>query len=141
MVAELESAREALENRLRTQQRLIEEARQDLRDALHPTGTESANSDSMVDLRAARLQSGASMRCIQHSQHIVLQLAGVHAQLDRARAVLLEATSARKAVELLRDRALAQWKRQQDRIETNLLDDVGASRWSRARPEHAETRH
>ncbi|MHC4976366.1 MAG: flagellar export protein FliJ [Planctomycetota bacterium] len=137
VVAQLESSRVALENKLREQQRQIEEAKRDLRDALHPVGTGSAEPTGMVDLRAARLQAGASMRCLQQSQLLVLQLAGVHSRLETARGALMEATSARKAVELLRDRAHERWKKDQDRRETSELDDIGASRWNQARRENA----
>ncbi|MEM9560896.1 MAG: flagellar FliJ family protein, partial [Planctomycetota bacterium] len=58
------------------------------------------------------------------AQAAVVRLAGVYERLDRARLELLEAATARRAVELLRDRRLEAWKRDELRREQLVLDDL-----------------
>lgn len=68
----------------------------------------------------ARFSSQAGLRARQ----VVGALAVVEQQVQAARARLVEASRARKAMELLRDRYREQWQREQDRRETATLDEI-----------------
>lgn len=127
-VAELERERLALEDEIRACQRAIDQERDDLRSLL------GAGGGGAVDLRAARMQAGASLGHMARAQRAVLKLAGVHKRLERARAELLEATKRRKAVENLRQRRYEQWKREQDAAEARELDDLSVMRFARETP-------
>src|ERR1043165_787990 len=93
VVGALERERLALEDRMKEIQRDIVREKEDLRDHL---------SGVSADMRAVRLQAGASLRRGGRAHHAALQLSGVLARLERARRDLLEATTRRKAVEKLR---------------------------------------
>lgn len=126
-VAGLEAERLRLESEIRECQRRIESAREELRRAL---GAERTGPGS-ADLLAARRQAAASLHLLAQAQQAALRLAGVLSRLDRARADLLGATIARKAVEALRDRRLTAWKAEQDRRESAALDELGVMRAGR----------
>lgn len=128
-VAELERERLAFENAIRSRQLMIDDAKEGIRSAL---------SGGPVDSRAARMQAGESIHHVMHAQRLALQLAGVHTRLDAARTALQECMRRRKAVELLRDRDFARWKREQDRREASELDDIGTAGWIRRRNAVAE---
>ncbi|MEM8781671.1 MAG: flagellar export protein FliJ [Planctomycetota bacterium] len=81
-----------------------------------------------VDLSAigqvARYAGDSTLR----GQHIVQRLAVLGGQIEQAREQLAERTRRRRSFELLRDRDLAEFKRQQRRKETAVLDEVAARR-------------
>jgi flagellar export protein FliJ len=129
-VAELERERTEIEDAIRRRQAMIEDAKRGLRDAL---AADPDTRGARVDLRAARLQAGASIHQVMQTQQLVLQLAGVHKRLDAARATLLEAATRRKAVETLRDRALRRWLDEEHRRENAMLDELGTAQWIRRR--------
>lgn len=120
VVAELESRRHGLEATIRQHQRGIVSARGDLRDRLAPGAS--------VDLRSVRLQASASLHLVGLAQRAVLELAGVHEKLDRARRVLLRASVRRKAVELLKERKQQEWLQEQSRREDRALDELAVMR-------------
>ncbi|MCE7972940.1 MAG: flagellar export protein FliJ [Leptolyngbya sp. PLA1] len=120
IVAELESKRHGLEATIRQHQRGIVSARGDLRDRLTPGAS--------VDLRSVRLQASASLHLVVLAQRAVLELAGVHQRLDRARLSLLRASVRRKAVELLKERKLQEWQQDQRRREDRALDELAVMR-------------
>jgi flagellar FliJ protein len=116
-VAELETLRRAAEARLRGLQGAIDQEKEDQRAKLRAG-----------DVLAARGQAAAIVRLAATAQRVVLELAGIHARLEGARADLLEATKRRKAVELLRERRLAEWRREQDRLEMAAADELAVMR-------------
>jgi len=61
---------------------------------------------------------------------IVAKLATVERQAEAARAVLLEATRARKAIERLRDKQFRKWKTEQSRREAAMLDEIGVGQYA-----------
>ena len=126
-VASLQAERVRIETGIRARQAMIDDAKEGIRLAL--TG-------GNVDPRAARMQAGQSIHQVMMAQQLAIQLAGVHARLNAARAVLQETMKRRKAVELLRERDRDRWKRELDRIEAAELDDIGASGWIRRRAEN-----
>jgi flagellar FliJ protein len=80
------------------------------------------------DIAGMCRQTGAITRLHTEAQRGVIELAGTHRRLDGARAELLEATVARKSVELLRDRRYEAWKREQDRKEQAAIDELAVLR-------------
>lgn len=126
-VAAVERERVELEDRLRALQRELGAARTDLRDRLAAPGG---------GIGEVRLQANASLRLTLEMQRCALALSGVLRRLDRARADLLAATTARKGVERLRERRLAQWRAEESRREVRELDELttmGAARDAAAR--------
>lgn len=120
VVAELESKRHGVEAAIRRHQQGIVSARGDLRDRLAPGAS--------VDLRSVRIQASASLHLVGLAQRAVLELAGVHERLDRARRVLLRASVRRKAVELLKERKQQEWQQEQKRREERALDELAVMR-------------
>lgn len=114
-VAALERERVALENRIRACQGRIVAGRSEITAVL---------SGGRVDLGAARMQAGATLRDDQEARRAVLELTGVHKRLESARAELVRAASRRRAIELLRDRELERFRAEENRRETVDLDDL-----------------
>jgi flagellar protein FliJ len=123
-VAAIERERMRLEENLRNQQARINQGKQQLRDSL--VGN--------VDAHSLRMHAAASMHTSRAAQRMVLELAGVHRRLEAARARLIEASRARRAVEILRDQRFEQWKKESDKIETDAIDELAVTRASRQSP-------
>ncbi len=117
VVAKLERERVEIETELRTCQDTVAREREDLRDRLIGGG---------IDVSGARWQAHASLDALRRSKHAALRLAGVIARTELARRSLMEATSRRRAVELLRDRQFEAWKAEQNKRERLELDEIGA---------------
>ncbi|MEM9373023.1 MAG: flagellar FliJ family protein [Planctomycetota bacterium] len=115
IVADLESRRARIESQIRGCQDRIVEGRREVAGAL---------SGGSVDLGAARLGSAATLRHDQEARRSVLELAGVMQQLERARAELVRAATARRAIELLRDRAHERFLDEENRRESAAMDDL-----------------
>lgn len=126
-VAELERERLAIEDELRECQRSIVQSKGGLREMLGG----SSGGAAVVDFAAVRLQTGAAFHLTHRAQQIALRLAGAHRRVEAARASLLEATVARKAVELLKDKRHAEWKREIDRREHAAVDELTIMRAGR----------
>ena len=120
-VAELESMRLELEDRIRADARSIRAEKDELRDRL--SAAKSLGTGG-VDLGGVRMQANASLHMVARTQQRVLQLAGLHKRIDRARLELLDATTRRRAVELLKERRYAEWKASADRRESAETDDI-----------------
>jgi flagellar FliJ protein len=120
-VGALERERIELEERIRAWQGAIGAARSDLRARLGGGGRS-------ISLQDVRMQANASLHLAARAQQAVLELAGVHARLEAARRRLLEATTARKAVSLLRERRLAEWRLGERRREEREIDDLNTMR-------------
>lgn len=126
IVAAAERERVTLEDQIRGYQAEISRERDELRDQLAGR-TESA----LLDLRGVRFQVSSTLRIMTLAQQAVLKLAGVHRRIEAARAQLLEATTARKAVEKLRERRLEDWRDEQRKIEAAALDELAVMAASR----------
>lgn len=113
-VAELERQRIEIEDQLRMLQGRIEYERAELRSGL----------DAALNVGAIRLQASASLHAVAEAQKLVFKLAGVHQKTKVARVRLAEATAARKALEMLKERRYQEWVSQINRREDRLLDDV-----------------
>ncbi|MEM7227923.1 MAG: flagellar FliJ family protein [Planctomycetota bacterium] len=113
-VATIEQERRKLEDQLRGQQSRI-------------TQSKSAWSASLIgplDMHTLRSQAHGSLDAVRTAQQLAIQLAGVHRRLRDAREQLNEAIRARRAIELLRDKAMETWQAEGERAETAMLDDV-----------------
>jgi len=120
VVAGFESQRVRLERVLRECQRSI--------------AAEKAGQRTMLgsaDIHGARQQAAAALRLMVAAQRTAVELAGVHKRLEGARAELLEAAKRRKAVELLRERRLDEWKQDMNRREVAAVDELAVMRAAR----------
>lgn len=113
-VAALEARRAELEATIRRRQADLHSGKATLREALV----------GRVDVRALRLQAQSAMSVRRQADALVLQLAGVHRSLEKARAELIAAAKDRRALELLREKREAQWREDERRAEQRLLDDL-----------------
>lgn len=128
-MAEIERERVAAEMRLRGFQLAIASSKQDIRRELGAGG--AASKGAGVSLAAVRLQANASLHLHAKAQHAVLELAGVHRRLETARAELLAAATARKAVDLLKQRQHEQWRTEQVRKGQAEIDEINMIRAAR----------
>lgn len=129
-VARLQRERVAIEAELRLRQSQIAQAKQDLRDAL--AGAQRApTAGGLVDVTGVRLQTTASLHLTNRASHAVLRLAGVHRRLEAAQRAHMAARARRRAVELLRDKALEEWRRRQRKADQMDMDDIAAGQAAR----------
>jgi flagellar export protein FliJ len=124
-VAALERQRLDLEARVSARQGEIRAFKAELRSLL-------GGQEAGVDLRTVRVQAAASLHAHAQTQRLALGLAGVYQRLEGARRALREAATRRRAVELLRERRYAAWKREIDRRESSELDEIGTMKAARA---------
>jgi flagellar FliJ protein len=108
-------------SRLREMQGEISQSRRSLGDGL--TGA--------VNMQEVSAFAGFSLQVRARAQDLVMELARLEKQIEAARGRLLEATQARKALELLHDKQLALWRRRQERREAAELDDLTAGQYTR----------
>jgi flagellar FliJ protein len=120
-VAAVEQERAAAEEELRECQAGINRERALMRDMLAPAADGSAR---RVDLRGVRMQASSSLSLVGRISRGAYRLAGVHRRLEAARADLLKATTARKAVETLRERRYEEWVNEQKKKEAAALDEL-----------------
>lgn len=119
-VAALERDRVRLENEIRARQREAASEKDIQRSAL-----------SQGAIPDARLQAAAAARVAAQTQRAAIELAGVLQRLKKARESLLEATKAKRAVELLRDRHLEEWRSNLNRAEASAVDELVVMRAGR----------
>jgi flagellar FliJ protein len=119
VVARLESERMALENTLRGYQDALRQSKEGMRLAM------GGASGGGVDPPALRLEAGAALGMQIRAHQAALRLAGVHRRLETARRALMQATKARRAIEVLKERRYAAWCAEQNRRESVALDEIG----------------
>jgi flagellar export protein FliJ len=124
-LASIERDRLALEQRIRDAHSNVQNERLELREQLSGV---TAGESRVIDLRGIRFQAGAAVVLAARTQQLALQLAGIHKRLDKAREELRVALANRKAVELLREQRLNEWKREQNRRESMMLDELATMR-------------
>ncbi len=108
-------------DQIREMQDTIRDSKQSLADGLV----------GKVDLTRVGQFARYSGHAAQRARQIVIRLAGIEKQIDEARQLLLDATKQRKSLDLLRDKHRAQWRYEQDRRETNELDELATTRYAR----------
>ena len=114
-------ARMIFHDQIRDMQNTIRDSKQSLSDGLV----------GKVDLTRIGQFARYSGHAAQRARQIVVRLAGVEKQIEQARQVLLDATKQRKSLELLSDKHEAQWHYEQNRRETNELDELATTRYAR----------
>ncbi len=84
-----------------------------------------------VDLGRVRLQSNASLHGLRKRHELALRGAAMLKRLDAARRELLEATTRRRAVELLRERRYEAWVAAERTREAREVDELVTARFGR----------
>lgn len=120
-LAKLMRGRMLFLDRLRGMQDTIRQSKHDM----------GASLTGKVDLSQVSQFARYSQTCAQQGREIVVKLAGLEKQIDAAREQLMEAVRQRKALELLRERHLEEWKFEQARKEAIELDDLATQRYVR----------
>lgn len=126
IVAAIEQERVAIEERLRALNARLVQSRAELRERFAPGAVQGG-------IGSIRMDSSAALRLTVEAQQTAIGLAGVLRRLERAREGLLEAMTARKGVERLRERRLEEWNADQRRRENAELDEMATIGASRAR--------
>lgn len=116
ITAQHERERIAIEHEIETLEMLGRAERQDLIGRLGVTGS--------IHAGELRQQSAAAAQLHRRVREAALRLVGVHHRLERSRVVLARATAARRAIELIRDRQLAEYRAREERAETQHLDEL-----------------
>lgn len=128
-VARLEAERLTLEEVLRGIRISLDAEREEWRVRLHGTVADPGESAiAGVDVSLVRLQASASLHQVRRAQQTAVRLAGVLARLDQARAELVKASAARKAVERLRERRYEAWRLREQQRENAALDELSVMR-------------
>jgi flagellar export protein FliJ len=134
-LGDLERQRLDVEARLRGLQSQIAQARADLRSRLN-AGPDTHDAETpgrrVVGVSDVRLQASASLHLSQSAQRTAIELAGCYQRSEAARTRLLAAMTGRKAVQILRERRLEEFKLEQTRREAAQLDDIVSVRSARA---------
>ena len=112
-----ELERRTVEDDLRSKQDNLAQGKKEIRIAI--TGK--------VDLVTMRRQALASMQVMRHANRLVFELAGIHKQIERARAALVECTRERRAIELLKERRYAEWRDDRNKAEVHAIDELANS--------------
>lgn len=123
-VASIERERLVAEDEIRGFQRDFESRRDEVRQMLVP-GTP-------VDLRDVRMSAGSTLHVLSRTSRCALKLAGVHNRLAISRGELLRATTARKAVERLKERRFEEWQGEQKRREAAVIDELSVIRGNKS---------
>lgn len=110
-----------LHDQIRDMQDTIRDSKQSMADGLV----------GKVDLTRVGQFARYSGHAATRARQIVVKLAGLEKQIEDARQALLDATKQRKSLELLRDKHEAQWRYEQNRRETNELDELATTRFAR----------
>jgi len=80
-----------------------------------------------VDLVAVRSHAGAVRSVMRRADEVVLQLAALEREFDGARRQLIEASRARRTIEILRQHREREWRIDAARHEQRILDDLMAA--------------
>lgn len=92
---------------------------------------EASRGPTPIDFRGVRMQSAASFRFFGEAQRLAIHLAGAHQRTEGARQTLLRATTARKAVESLKQKRYDEWRREQEKREAAATDELVVMRFGR----------
>ena len=103
-----------IEQRLISHQQMIQAGKDSMR----------AGMVGEVDAMAMRLQSHAALGLMREAQAAAIALAGLSKRIATARSELDVARGRRRAVEVLRERRLEEWKLQEERREVAVIDEL-----------------
>jgi flagellar biosynthesis chaperone FliJ len=136
IVAKWQARKSEVEQRVQSlQQRLIGD-RMDLRGRLGAAeSSQQAASGGLggqiVDLALVRQGASSALFGLVELRRLAIELAGVMRNIELARVELAKRAMARKAVEMLRDKAKEQWLSEQKRLEAITLDEISSIRAAR----------
>ncbi len=116
-LAVLTQRKSAIENRLRRHQEELVDGRETMRGRL--VGT--------VDMNSLRMYAHSALGVMRSAQNAAIELAGLGKRIDQVREQLIAARKNRRTVELLRERRHMEWRREQERREVAVLDDLVSS--------------
>ena len=106
--------RAALEASLRDQQQSISSAKRSL----------SGQLTGKLAVQTLRMHAASTIAAMRQAQRTVIELAGVQKRYEAAQAELAQAVKARRAIELLRERRMAEWLADCNRMEMVEFDDL-----------------
>ena len=110
-----------LQSQLRSMQQAISQSKRNLADGLVAS----------VDLNRVSQFARYSGQETRRAQQIVVRMSGLEKQIEQARELLLDATRARRTMELLRERRYEKWRAEQQRRETIEMDEVALQQYVR----------
>jgi len=84
-----------------------------------------------VDVTRIRQHGTHAMQVERRAQQLAVRLLAVERQIEQARQRLADAMRQRRAIELLRDKRFAAWKREHDRREAAELDEMAIQGYAR----------
>ena len=120
-LAKLLRERMILQTQLRTMQQTISSSKRDLAEGLA----------GKVDLDQISGFARYSGQVTHRGREIVARMSSLEKQIDEERRKLLDAMRARKALDLLRQRAFDQWRRDEQRREEAQLDELATQQFLR----------
>lgn len=121
LLASVQQERRAIEDQLANLRRLVEAERSVARDLMV----------GRVSARSLREHVAGELGADRRARALALKLAGVQRRIDKARDLLKQASIQREAIEMLRDRRLAEWKQGLEKAERLELDDLMVMRRGR----------
>jgi flagellar protein FliJ len=133
-VAAVEATRLELRRTLDAARAREADERRTWREILGPRDAASEPSNrasGALDLAAVCRQAHAIAGMARHTGEIERQIVRVEGELAAARERLAHAAKERRAMELLRDQRLEQWKRGEARAEEAALDEIAVAREAR----------
>jgi flagellar FliJ protein len=110
-----------LENQLRSMQQTISTDKREMAGSL--VGS--------VDVRRIRQHAAHAGQVAVLARHMAARLMIVHKQIDLARAELLKAAKAKKAIELLREKQFTRWRKAEDKKDAAMLDEIATQAYAR----------
>jgi len=132
VVARIERERIALEDEIRGCQSSIVREKHELVDLLSSSkGEGGAREPVRLELAGVRAQANHSLSLITRAQKAVIRLRGVHRRLDAARLELLDRTTKRRAIEVLKEQRHDEWVRAQRKREQAEFDEISVLRHTR----------
>ncbi len=125
----------------------IEKKRRDLEDSLRARqGDILAGRDAWraqlvgtIDPASLRHHASASLGLFRKAQRTVLEIASLEKGMTKARAEAVEASRARRTLEILRDQRLAAFRADLDRRERVALDEFGSNLAQQQKQQATET--
>jgi flagellar protein FliJ len=120
-LAALVGERGRMEDELRSQDGHLKQGREALRVGLV----------GAVNVSLVRQQAVSTVQTQRKAHRTVLELAGLQRKIERAAAELAEAAKQRRAVEILRERRYAEWRRLVEKREQAETDEIGGARFAR----------
>lgn len=131
-LARAEQERLGLETELRGIQRQLDEARSAVRAGLSGRPALAGVAAAPVGIAGARAAAGDMLHLNLRAQRTALELAGSIRRCESVRVALTRAMAARKAMELLRDKAREEYRQSLLRAEAAALDELTVMRHGRA---------